>query len=54
MDSYTDFGNAGTVFGFAEGPLDTAPTHGGERRWTLVLIPPGSRKEPNIVSVGFQ
>jgi hypothetical protein len=53
MDGYTGFGNAGTVFGFAEGPLDTAPTHWGGRGWTLELIAPGSRKEPGRVPMGF-
>src|SRR2546429_5068474 len=53
MDGHAHLGNAGTVFGSTEGPLDTAPTHRRKRRWTVVLIPPGSRKEPRGVPVGF-
>ena len=33
--------------------MDTAPTHGRNRRWTVVLIPPGNRKKPPGVPVGF-
>ena len=53
MDGHTGFGNAGTVFGFAEGALDTGATHGGGRRRTLLLIAPGGGKEPGLVAMGF-
>ena len=45
--------NAGTVFGVAEGPLDTAPTHWGGRGGTVELSAPGGRKEPGRVPMGF-
>jgi len=33
--------------------LDARPTHGGGRRRTLFLIPPGGGKEPGFVPMGF-
>ena len=52
-DGDTGFGPAGTVLGFAEGPLDTAPTHWEGRGWTVEVIAPGGRKEPGRVPRGF-
>ena len=53
MDGSTGLGKAGPVFGWAEGPLDTAPTHWGGRGWTWELIAPGGRKEPGGMPMGF-
>jgi len=53
MEGDTYFGNPGPVFGFAEGPLDTAPAHGRGRSRTVVLIPPGGGEKPGLVPVGF-
>ena len=52
MDGSTGLGKAGPVFGWAEGPLDTAPTHWGGRGWTWELIAPGGRKAPGRVPMG--
>jgi hypothetical protein len=41
------------VFGFTEGALDTGATHGRESRRTLVVIAPGSGKEPGGMPMGF-
>ena len=53
MDGDTGFGDTGALFGFAEGALDTGATHGGGRRRTLGVIPPGGGKEPGGVTMGF-
>src|SRR2546427_10425487 len=53
MDGHACFGDAGSLFGCAEGALDTGPTHGGGRRRTVFLIPPGGGKEPGFVTMGF-
>jgi len=51
-DGHACFGDAGSLFGCAEGALDARPTHGGGRRRTWFLIPPGGGKEPGFVPVG--
>ncbi len=53
MDGHTYFGNAGTVFGGAEGALDTGATHGRGRGRTVFVIPPSGGKEPGVVTMGF-
>jgi hypothetical protein len=53
MDSDAYFGEPGPLFGFAEGALDAAPTHGSGRGRALVVIAPGGGKEPGGVTVGF-
>ena len=53
MDGHTGFGHASPLCGFAEGPLDTAPTHGRSRHRTVGVIPPGGRKEPGRMAMGF-
>ena len=53
MDGHAGFGHAGTMFGCAEGALDTGPAHGHGCRRTLLLLPPGGGKEPGRVPVGF-
>jgi hypothetical protein len=53
MNGHAGFGNVGTVFGFAESALDTRATHRSSRRRTLGMIPPGGRKEPGGVPMGF-
>lgn len=52
-DGHAHFGDPGTLFGFAEGALDTSATHGGGRRRTLLVIPPGGGTEPGLVTMGF-
>ena len=52
-DGYACFDDPSTVFGGAEGALDTGPTHGGGRGRTVVVIPPGGGKEPGGVTMGF-
>ena len=47
------FGDPGPVCGLAAGALDTGATHGRESRRTLLVIAPGSRKEPGRVTRGF-
>jgi hypothetical protein len=53
MDGHTGFGDTGTPCGFTEGTLDAVSTHGLSGGRTLLLIPPGGRKEPDGVLVGF-
>ena len=53
MEGHAGFGDAGPLFGFAEGALDTGATHGRGRRRTLGVIPPGGGKEPGGVTMGF-
>jgi hypothetical protein len=53
MDGDAHFRDPGTVFGGAEGALDTGATHGRERRRTLLVITPRGRKEPGLVTMGF-
>src|SRR5262249_14978666 len=53
MDSDAGFGALGPVCGLAEGALDTGATHGRESRRTVVVIAPGSGKEPSQVAMGF-
>jgi len=52
MDGHAHCGDPGTVFGCAEGALDTGATHGGGSRRTVVVIPPGGGKEPGRVTGG--
>ena len=53
MDGHTGFGDAGSVFGFAEGPLDAIAAHGQSGRRALLLIASGGGEEPGLVTVGF-
>jgi len=53
MDSDAHFGESGALFGFTEGALDTAPTHGSGRGRALLVIAPGGRKEPGGMPMGF-
>jgi hypothetical protein len=53
VDGDTGFGDTGALFGFAEGALDTGATHGGGRRRTVGVIPPGGGQEPGGVPRGF-
>jgi hypothetical protein len=53
MDGDAHFGDPGSLFGFAEGALDTGATHRGSRRRTLGVIAPGGGKEPGRVAMGF-
>jgi hypothetical protein len=53
MDGDAHVGDTGSLFGFAEGTLDTGATHGGGRCGTLAMIAPGSGKEPGFVTMGF-
>jgi len=53
MDGHAHVRDPGTVFGGAEGALDTGATHGGSRRRALFLIAPGGGKEPGLVPMGF-
>ncbi len=53
MDSDAHFGDTGALFGFTEGALDTAPTHGSSRGRALLVITPGGGKEPSLVMMGF-
>jgi len=52
-EGHAGCGHAGTVCGCAEGPLDTAPTHGRSRQRTLGVISPGGGKEPSLMTMGF-
>jgi hypothetical protein len=53
MDGDAHFGDTGSLFGFAEGALDTGATHRGSRRRTLGVIASGGGKEPGRVAMGF-
>ena len=53
MDGHAGFGHAGSRCGGAEGALDAGSTHGVGSRRTLLVIPPGGRKEPGGVTMGF-
>jgi hypothetical protein len=53
MDGDTGFGDAGALFGCAEGALHTGATHREGRRRTWRVIAPGGRKEPGGVTMGF-
>ena len=53
MDGHAHFGDPGSLFGFAEGALDTGATHRGSRRRTVGVIAPGGGKEPGGVPMGF-
>jgi hypothetical protein len=52
-DGHTCFGDAGSLCGGAESALDTGPTHGRGRSRTLLVIAPGGRKEPGLMTMGF-
>jgi hypothetical protein len=52
-DGHAGFGDPGTVCGFTAGALDTGATQGRESRRTLLVIAPGSRKEPSRMTMGF-
>jgi hypothetical protein len=47
------FGDTGSLFGCAEGALDTGATHGGSRCRPLDVIAPGGGKEPGRMTMGF-
>jgi hypothetical protein len=53
MDGHAGFGDAGALFGFAEGALHTGATHRAGRRRPLSMIPPSGGKEPGSVPMGF-
>ena len=53
MDGHACCGHAGSRCGCAEGALDAGATHGGGSRRTVLVIPPGGRKEPGLVTMGF-
>lgn len=53
MDGQAGFGNPGTAFGFAEGPLNAVSAHGFSGARALLLIASGGRKEPGRVAVRF-
>jgi len=53
MDGNTCFSDAGALFGFTAGPLDTGATHGRKCCRTLLLIAPGRGKEPSRVTMGL-
>jgi hypothetical protein len=53
MDGDTCFGDVDSLFGDAEGTLNTGPTHGRGCGGTLLVIPPGGGKEPGGMTVGF-
>ena len=52
MDGHTGFGDTGPPCGCTEGPLDAVSTHGRSGGSTVLLIPPGGRKEPEGVVGG--
>jgi len=53
VDGHPCFGDAGSLFGCAEGALDAGPTHRVGSRGTLLVIPPRGGKEPGFVTMGF-
>jgi hypothetical protein len=53
MAGHTQFGKASAACGGAEGPLDAVAAHGKSGGRTLFVIPPGGRKAPGGVVVGF-
>jgi len=53
MDGDTHFGDTGPLFSDTEGALETGPTHRGGGQRAVLLIAPGSGKEPGLVTVGF-
>src|SRR2546430_6470349 len=53
MEGDTCLGEPGSLFGFAEGALDTGATHRGGCGRTLSLVAPCGGKEPGGVTVGF-
>ena len=53
MNGDAHFGDAGAPYGFAKCALDAGPTHGISGGGGLLLIAPGGRKEPGLVTVGF-
>ena len=53
MDSDPCFGQAGPVFGCAEGALDTGAAHRGSCRRTLGVSAPSGGKEPGLMTMGF-
>lgn len=52
-DGDTCFGDVDSLFGDAEGPLDTGPTQGSGCGRTLVVIAPGGGKAPGGMTGGF-
>ena len=54
MDGDAPVGEAGPLFGSAEGALDTGATHRGSRRRTLGVIAPSGGQEPGGGRWGFQ
>ena len=52
-DGHAGCGHAGTLFGCAEGALDTGPAHGHGCRRPLLLLSPGGGQEPGPVPVGL-
>lgn len=53
MDGDTYFGEPSSLFGFAEGALDTGATHRGGCGRTVSLVAPRGGKEPGGVTMGF-
>jgi hypothetical protein len=53
MDGDAHFGDTGSLFGCAEGALDTGATHRGNRRRSLDVTAPSGGKEPGGVTMGF-
>jgi hypothetical protein len=51
MDGNACFGNTGTLYGFAEGALDTSAAQGKGGGRSVFLIPPGGGTEPGGVTV---
>ncbi len=52
-EGHAGCGHAGTVCGWAEGPLDTAPTPGRSRQRTWGVIAPGGGQEPGLMTMGL-
>ena len=53
MDGDAHFGDTGSLFGCAEGALDTGAAHRGSRGRPLEVIAPGGGQEPGGVPMGF-
>ena len=53
MDGHIEFGDPGALFGFTEGPLDTAAVHGLSGGSPMFVIAPGGRKEPSGMAMGL-
>ena len=53
VDGHAQCGHAGPMCGKTAGPLDATPMQRGTGGWTVLVIAPGSRKEPRGVPMGF-